>query len=567
MTRARRAARAAAMLLVAGAIVPATASAQAADLVLRHATIYTVDSTHPTAQAVAVRGGTIIYVGTDAGVQRLIGPSTQTIDLAGRFVYPGLVDAHAHIPAIGEREMTLNLEGTRTKQAFLDKVAAAVKTKRPGEWVTGRGWIETFWTPPVFPTRQDLDRIAPNNPVWLTRVDSHAGIANSAALKLAKITGTMPAPPGGAINLDADGQPTGMLIDHAQTRMTALLPQPTEAHLDSAFILASQRELSLGWTQVGDAHGNWGEVERFRRLMRAGKFQLRIYKAIDGPGAAADKLIAQGPGPVELDDHLQVRDIKLVMDGALGSRGAALLEPYSDDPSTRGLITTDTVAVKQLLPRALRAGVQVETHAIGDRANRIILDLYEAALKEVPPSQRKIANPRWRIEHAQIVSPQDIPRFRALGIIPSMQASHAIGDLFFAQSRLGTGRLKGAYAWETFLKLGLPVPGGSDAPIERGEPMIEFYAAVARKALDGRSGPPEIWHPEEAVTRQQALRMYTIYPAYAEFQEDRHGSIVVGKAGDFTVLDHDIMTIPEAMIPKTKNLMTIIAGKVVYRAP
>ncbi|MGH7592751.1 MAG: amidohydrolase [Gemmatimonadales bacterium] len=540
-------------------------SAQSADLVLRHTTVYTVDAAHPTAQAVAVRAGKIVYVGDDAGVQRFIGAATRTLDLHGRFVYPGFVDAHAHFPGIGEREMTLNLEGTRTKGAFLARVAAAVQGKKPGEWVTGRGWIETFWTPQVFPTRQDLDRIAPHNPVWLTRADGHASVANSAALRLAKITAATTSPPGGHINLDRDGQPTGMLIDNAESLVYQLLPQPTETELDSAYMLASQRELSLGWTQVQDAHGSWGQVERMRRLISNGKIRIRLYKTIDGPGPGADRLIAQGPGPVELDDHLQVRDIKIVMDGALGSRGAALLEPYTDDPTTRGLITTDTIALKEMLPRALRAGVQVETHAIGDRANRIILDLYAAAMQAVPPAERKIPNPRWRVEHAQIVSPQDLPRFKQLGIIASMQPSHAIGDLFFAESRLGLARLKGAYAWQTFLTMGVPVPGGSDAPVERGEPMIEFYAAVARKALDGRSGPDNVWHPEEKVTRAQALKMFTWFPAYAAFEEDRHGSLVVGKAADFTVLDQDIMTIPEARIPATRNVMTIVGGEVVYR--
>ena len=546
-------------------LVAVPCSAQSADLVIRHTTIYTVDAAHPLAQAVAVKDGNLLYVGTDAGVARFIGPGTRTLDLPGRFVFPGFVDAHGHFPGIGEREMTLNLEGTRTRDAFLAKVAAAVRQKQPGEWVTGRGWIETFWTPPVFPTRQDLDRIAPDNPVYLTRADGHASIANSAALRLASITATTKAPSGGRINLDGDGQPTGMLIDHAQGLVGQLVPRPTPAQLDSALILASQRELSLGWTQVQDAHGTWAEVERMRRMIRAGQIRIRIYKTITGPGREADQLIAQGPGPVELNDHFQVRDIKIVMDGALGSRGAALLEPYSDDPGTRGLITTDTIAVKDMLPRALRAGVQVETHAIGDRANRIILDMYAAAMKVVPPSERKVRNPRWRIEHSKIVNPADLPRFKQLGIIASMQPSHAIGDLFFAESRLGDARLNGAYAWQSFFKLGVPVAGGTDAPVERGEPMIEFYAAVARKALDGRSGPASIWHPEERVTREQALKMFTWFPAYASFAEDRHGSLEVGKAADFTILDQDIMKIPEARIPATQNVMTIIGGDIVYQ--
>ena len=541
-------------------------SAQSADLVLRHATVYTVDAAHPTARAVAVKDGKIIYVGADAGVTKYIGPATRTLDLAGRFVFPGFADAHAHIPGIGAREiaMLLNLEGTRSKDEFLERVAAAVRQKKPGEWVTGRGWIETFWVPQAFPTREDLDKIAPNNPVWLTRADGHASVANSAALRLADIVGTTPNPAGGNINLDRDGQPTGMLIDHAQGLVDRLVPRPTEAQLDSALMLAAQRELSLGWTQVQDAHGTWDEVERMRKLFRSGQLRLRLYKAIDGPGAQADLLIAQGPGAAEFNDRFQVRTIKFVMDGALGSRGAALLDPYRDDPRTRGLITTDTTAMKEMLIRALRAGIQVETHAIGDRANRITLDLYAAAMKAVPPAERKVKRPRWRIEHSQIVNPADIPRFKQLGIIASMQPSHAIGDLFFAASRLGTARLTGAYAWQSFFKLGVPVAGGTDAPVERGEPMIEFYAAVARKSLDGRSGPATEWHPEEKVTREQALKMFTWFPAFAAFEEDRHGSIVVGKAADFTVLDQDIMKIPETQIPKTKNVMTIVGGEIVY---
>jgi predicted amidohydrolase YtcJ len=543
-------------------LAPALLHAQAADLVLRHTTIYTVNAKAPTAQAVAVRGGKIVYVGTDAGVARFVGPATRSVDLKGRFVFPGFVDAHAHFPGIGAREMTLNLEGTRTKEAFLARVDSAVKKARPGAWVVGRGWIETFWSPPVFPTRQDLDRIAPNNPVLLTRADGHASIANSMALKLANVTNKTTVPSGGAINMDRDGEPTGMLIDHAQGLVSRLVPNPTAADLEQALVLASERELSLGWTQVQDAHGSWAEVERMRKLYREGKLKIRLYKTITGPGPEADRLIAQGPGSPEFNDHFQVRTIKLVMDGALGSRGAALLQPYSDDPLNVGLITMDTVAAKDMLRRALRAGVQVETHAIGDRANRLILNLYEGAMKAVPVAERKIAVPRWRDEHSQIVSPADIPRFKQLGIIPSMQPSHAIGDLFFVPSRIGLERTKGAYAWQSFFALGLPVAGGSDAPVERGEPMIEFYAAVARKSLDGKSGPG--WHPEEKVTRDQALRMFTWNAAYVAFEEDRHGSIEVGKAADFTVLDHDIMKIPEAEILTTKNVMTIVGGEIVY---
>lgn len=536
----------------------------AADLILTNATIHTGDSTQAPVQAVAIRGDTIIYVGDAEGAEAHRGAGTQVEDLAGRFVYPGFVDAHAHFGGIGQRELVLNLQGINTKDEFLTRVEDAVRRTPAGEWVTGRGWIETFWDPPVFPTRHDLDRIAPDNPVILTRADGHASIANSAALRIAGISGATEAPAGGAINLDSDGQPTGMLIDEAQGLVRRHVPEVSDAQLDRGLELASERSVRLGWTQIQDAHGSWEEVERMRRLYRDGRIKVRIYKTISGPGDDADTLIARGPLPPEFGDRLVVRTIKVVMDGALGSRGAALLEPYSDDPHTRGLITTDTIALKGMLERALRAGIQVEAHAIGDRANRILLDMFAVALAAVPPSERAVADPRWRDEHSQIVHPDDLARFRDLGIIASMQPSHAIGDLHFVPARIGVERTAGAYAWRTLLELGVPVAGGSDAPVELGEPMIEFYAAVARKDVQGRDGPG--WHPEEAVSRHQALRMFTWFPAYAAFEEDRAGTIAVGKRADFTVLDRDILTIPAPEILETRNVMTVVGGRVVYRA-
>jgi predicted amidohydrolase YtcJ len=551
------------LALVAGCTGPDEPSR--ADLVLRGATIYTGPHSDQVVQAVAVKDGKVVWMGADADADAWIDTGTDVRDLAGRFVYPGFVDAHAHFSGIGEREMALNLEGTPTKEAFLARVAEAVGRTPKGEWVTGRGWIETFWTPPVFPTRYDLDRIAPDNPVYLERADGHAAVVNSAALRLAGVTGETPAPAGGAINLDGDGQPTGMLIDRAQGLVGRHVPGTTEAQRERAMELASEREAMLGWTQVQDMHGTWDEVAMMRKLYAEGRIKVRLYKTISGPGRQADSLIALGPQPPEFNDRFELRAIKVVMDGALGSRGAALLEPYSDDPHTSGLITTDTVAVKAMLVRALRSGIQVATHAIGDRANHLVLDLYQAALDSVPAAERRVADPRWRDEHSQIVQPADLPRFKTLGLIASMQPSHAIGDLHFVPSRLGVARTAGTYAWHSLLDLGVPVAGGTDAPVERGEPMIEFYAAVARKDLQGHDGPG--WHPEEAVSRQQALRMFTWYPAYAAFAEDRAGTIEVGKRGDFTVLDHDIMTIPFPEILTTRNVMTVVGGEVIYSAP
>ena len=551
--------------LLALLLLPASAAAQQAqpaDLVLRNTRIYTANDRTPRAEAVAVSGDRIVYVGRTSGVARLIGPNTRVLDLDGATVFPGLTDAHVHLAGVGAREMNLNLEGANTLEDFLARVKERVDQARPGQWVTGRGWIETFWKPPVFPTRQDLDRIAPNNPVYLTRADGHASIANSAALRLAGITRSTPAPDGGAINQDPRGEPTGMLIDRAQGLVSRLVPPASDAELDEQLVRGAQREVELGWTRIHEAGASWNTVERMRRLYRDGRIKLGVYQSIRGPGGDADRLIAQGASLDEFNGRYTVRTIKVSIDGALGSRGAALLAPYSDDAKTTGLITADTTALKTMLLGALRNGIQVEIHAIGDRGNRLMLDLYERTFAAVPVADRKVAEPRWRNEHSQIVHPEDLPRFKQLGVIASMQPSHAISDLYFAPSRLGMERLKGAYAWQSMLKLGVTLAGGSDAPVERGEPLIEFYAAVARKDLQGRSG--QGWHPEEKLTREQALKAFTLGPAFAAFEEDRRGSIEVGKIADFTILDRDIMTVPEAEILKARTLYTIISGAIVF---
>src|SRR5690348_14245345 len=353
-----------------------------------------------------------------------------------------------------------------------------------------------------------------------------------------------------------------MLLDAAQGLVRNKVPPTSAADAERAVVLGVKRDLALGWTQIQDAGGSYDDVAIFKKLYGEGAIKLRIYKAVYGPGPNATHLLNEGPTIGAFENRFNVRTIKVVSDGALGSRGAALLGPYSDAPDTSGFLTVKAEDLRPMLIDALKKGIQVETHAIGDRANRFILDEYETALKAVPASERKVAKPRWRVEHAQIVNPADIPRFAKLGIIPSMQPSHAIGDLFFAPKRLGLERLAGAYAWESFIKSGVVVPGGSDAPVERGEPMIEFYAAVARKDQKGFSD--EGWHPEEAVTREQALKMFTMWPAYAAFEEKLRGSIETGKLADLTILSADIMTIPELEILKTRCVMTVINGEIVY---
>jgi hypothetical protein len=535
----------------------------AADIVFKNGNVYTANDKAARAQAIAVKSDKIIFVGTNEAAQKFVGTKTRVVDLKGSTVLPGFTDSHQHLSGVGFREMTLNLEGTTSLEDLLAKVKARVDQAKPGEWITGRGWIETHWTPPVFPTRSDLDNVAPNNPVILGRADGHGAVANSAALKLAGVDKNTPNPFGGEISKDKQsGEPNGMLLDSAQGLVRRRVPPTTPEEAERAVVLGVKRDIELGWTQVQDAGGSFAEVDIFEKLYAAGTIKLRIYKAVYGPGPNATRLINEGPKIGAYGNRLTVRSIKVVSDGALGSRGAALLGPYSDAPDTSGFLTVKAEELRPMLVNALRKGIQVETHAIGDKANRFILDEYEAAFKAVPASERKVADPRWRVEHAQIVNPADIPRFAKLGIIPSMQPSHAIGDLFFAPSRLGIERLAGAYAWESFIKSGVVVPGGSDAPVERGEPMIEFYAAVARKDQKGFSG--EGWHPEEAVTREQALKMFTIWPAYAAFEEKLRGTIEVGKLADLTILSADIMTIPAPEILKTRCVMTVINGEIVY---
>jgi predicted amidohydrolase YtcJ len=534
-----------------------------ADIVLKNGNVYTANDKSPTAQAIAIKGDRILFVGSNAAAQKYVGQGTRVVDLHGNTALPGMTDAHQHLSGVGFREMTLNLEETTSLDDFLAKVKARVDQAKPGEWVTGRGWIETHWQPPVFPTRWDLDKVAPNNPVILGRADGHGAVANSAALKITGVDRNTPNPFGGEVSRDQrSGEPNGMLLDAAQGLVRNRIPPTSREDAERAVVLGVKRDIELGWTQVQDAGGSYDEVEIFKKLYSSGAIKLRIYKAVYGPGANANRLLKEGPILGDFQNRLTVRTIKVVSDGALGSRGAALLGPYSDAPDSSGFLTVKAEDLRPMLVEALRNGIQVETHAIGDRANRFILDEYETALKAVPAAQRKVADPRWRVEHAQIVNPLDIPRFVKLGIIPSMQPSHAIGDLFFAPSRLGISRLAGAYAWESFIKSGVVVPGGSDAPVERGEPMIEFYAAVARKDQKGFSA--EGWHLEEAVSRSQALKMFTLWPAYAAFEENLRGSIEVGKLADLTILSADIMKVPELDILKTRCVMTMIGGEIVF---
>jgi len=514
---------------------------------------------------VAVKGDRVLFVGANAEAKKLAGPKTKSIDLHGETVLPGLTDSHYHILGVGERLTHLNLEGTSSRSAFLQKVKERVAQTEKGKWVTGRGWIETFWRPPTFPTRKELDEVAPNNPLFLERADGHGAVANSSALKLAGIDKQTAHPFGGEIVRDKkSGEATGMLLDNAMELVGKKIPPATPEENEKAFLLGAQRSLSLGLCEIQNAGSYLPELEMMRKLYAAGKVKLRIYNAVYGPGAPAEWLLQNGPVLDARSHRFTTRTIKVIFDGSLGSRSAALLQPYADAPDTSGFLTQKEAELRPMFEEALRRGIQVETHAIGDLANRTILDLYAAAFAAIPKAERKVAEPRWRVEHAQILTRADVPRFAQLGVIASMQPSHAISDLFFAPRRLGMERLAGAYAWQSLLKSGAIVAGGSDAPVEQGNPMIEFYAAVARKSLDGFSAPG--WHPEEAVTREQALAMFTSAPAFAAFEERDKGTIEAGKLADLTVLSRDIIKIPEAEIPQTRCLMTVVGGEIVFDA-
>lgn len=531
-----------------------------ADIVLTNGVIYTVNENNPNAQAIAIKDSKFIYVGDNDGAARYVCGQANVIDLAGQAVYPGLIESHGHIAGVGFREVNLNLQGINSLAEMLAAVKEYADANPEQPWVIGRGWIEKVWPEKRFPTRQELDEIVPDRPVYLTRADGHASVINTVAMNMAGITGDSENPVGGHINLDENGEPTGMLIDTAMGYVRPLIPDVTRDDTKRAIQAATERNVTLGWTGFQNAGSSYEAFEIMKELHAEGKLAHRIYDAM-GFGDSSARLIEEG-AQIDPEDYLTVRDIKAVMDGALGSRGAAFIEPYADY-DTRGLLRYTVDELTPMLIGALKAGIQVETHAIGDDANRKVLDAYEIAFNTVPKSERKVNDPRWRIEHAQNIQPEDVDRFIDLDVIPSMQASHAIGDLHFAGDRLGIPRLANAYLWRTLIDKGAIIPGGSDQPVEIGDPRIEFYAAVARKDLDGYSG--EGWHPEYAVTREESLKMLTIWGAYAAFQEDMLGSIEVGKWADVSVFNKDWMKIPLDQIMSSENTLTIVHGDIKHQ--
>ena len=535
------------------------ASAAAQDLLIRGGPIYTgVDAT-PTAEVVQVRDGRIAYAGSASGAPSADGLAV--VDLKGAALFPGFTDGHAHLDGVGWRELTLNLEGSASVAEAMARLTAWAQAHPAGP-IVGRGWIETHWPEGRFLTAADLDAAAPGRVVLLGRADGHAVVASSAALAAAGVDAGTVAPSGGEILKGPDGRPTGLLVDAAETLVASLTPQADPAALREAYRAGFRVEAAYGWTGVHFMSAPWKDIPLLEAMAEAGEAPLRIYNSVTPDGAAA--LIAGGPLSVA-DGRIITRAIKYYADGALGSRGAALFAPYADRPDTTGLMQISEQEIVPLYQAALRGGIQIATHAIGDRGNASVIEWYQQALAGVAPADRPNgADVRWRIEHAQILRPVDYRWFEELPIIASMQPSHAIGDLHFAPARLGDARLDGAYAWRSLAERGVVVVGGSDAPVERGSPLIEFYAAVARRDLEGAQGPD--WRPQEAVDRATALKMFTLWPAYASFREAELGTIEVGKRADLTAFDVDLMTAPAADIPKGKAVLTVVDGVVVHRA-
>ena len=533
-----------------------------ADLLLHNAVIYTADEFNSTHQALVIDDGRFVFVGTDQAAKDDWCNAARAIDLKGATVFPGFTDSHQHLEGVGRRTKTLSLFGIGS----LDKTVAAIEQWAadiaPGGWVLGRGWIEREWQGERrFLTRWDVDRFTESKPLFMPRADGVSALVNTKALNLAGISKDTPDPEGGRFERDARGELTGYVLGKAMAPFRAILPSETDAYITDNLLRGMRANAALGWTSTHDAGMSWRQLRLLQNLRSRGLMAHRVYVAI--PIADAAPLLERGPEQSD-DGWIDLRGIKVFIDGTLGSRGAALLEPYAD-ANHRGFMNRTTKEVLMpVLEQALREGVQIMTHVIGDRALRETLDWYLEAQGSVPKSEWKHTTLRWRLEHAQIIPPSDQRRIKDMSVILSMQPSHAIGDLNFAGDRLGQERLNYAYPWRPLIDQGIPIIAGSDAPVEAGDPRIEFYAAITRTRLDGSSGAG--WHPEYAVDRLDALRMLTTWPAFASFQESERGSIEVGKQGDLSIFDTDFMTADPSEILAAKTVMTIVDGRVVYRS-
>jgi predicted amidohydrolase YtcJ len=526
------------------------------DLIVHNAVVYTMADGQPAAEAFAVRDGRFVAVGASAHVLRSRGPSTRLLDAAGLTVVPGLQDAHGHVLGLGKPLQELDLRATRSFDAIVKKVRERASAVQPGEWIVGRGWDQNRWAVTDWPAPGPLDLAAPENPVFLTRIDGHAALASRRALAAAGVTRETPDPPGGRLIRDASGVPTGVLVDRAQAIVAERVPQPSRAQLVEQLLLADREMRRVGLTMVHDAGVSPEIVELYRELVESDRFATRVYVMLTGLNTG--DWFTRGP-LVDPRQRLTVRAIKLVADGALGSRGAALLEEYSDEPGNKGLLVTPPERLYAAARAASEAGFQTAIHAIGDRANREVLDIFERVEREVPRAREL----RPRDEHAQILDASDIPRFASLGVIASIQATHCTSDMPWAPRRIGDGRIaEGAYVWRKLIDSGARLAHGSDFPVERPDPLLGFYAAITRQDTSG--APPAGWAPDQRLTRVEALRALTLGAAFAAHAERDLGSIEPGKLADFVMLSRDIMRVDPRDVLSTVIVRTVVGGRTVY---
>lgn len=546
----------AALLLLIATAAAAQPSAPA-DLIVSNARIYTVEDGRPIAQAMAIRGGRVQFVGSTGGALTLRGPQTRVQDAGGATIIPGIADAHVHLLGLGMALRTVDLTGTKSLEEVIARIAARARELPAGTWITGRGWDQNDWPDTRLPSHESLSRAVPNHPVYVVRVDGHAAFTNAAALSLAGVTAATADPEGGRIERTPSREPTGVLVDRAMGLVSRRIPAPTRDQVRDATLAAVREVNRWGLTSVHDAGVESAVIDVYEDLARAGQFSLRNYVMIRPDDSTLARYFRRGPQSGLYDGRIWIRAIKISADGALGSRGAALLDPYSDEPSHSGLILTPQTRIRDVAVRALRSGFQLNVHAIGDRGNRVVLDAFEAALRDAPS-----ADHRFRVEHAQVLHHDDIPRFAQLDVIPSMQATHQSSDMYWAPNRLGYSRSLGAYAWRSLLNTGVIIANGTDFPVENVNPIKTFHSAITRQ--DENNWPAGGWFPDQRMTRTEALKSMTIWPAYAAFQEGDLGSLAPGKYADFVVLDRDIMTVSAEDVPGTEVLATFIAGRAVY---
>lgn len=535
----------------------ASTSEDAADLIFRQGVFYPVEPAESVQGSLAVKDGRIVYLGADEGAEELRGPDTEVVELAGRTVTPGLIDAHSHLAGLGLALETVDLGGAGTYQEVADRLTAAARELPPGTWVQGRGWDQNRWPDQQFPHHDRLSAALPDHPVWATRVDGHAVLVNALAMEQLGITAEIEDPSGGRFLRDAEGQPTGVLIDNAIKAVAGQLPEPSAADLERRLRRAAEHCLARGLTTVTDMGIGTPVYEAYRALRTADELPLRAALFLTDDAQLLLQWFERGP-EIDPEARLQVRGIKLYADGALGSRGAALVESYTDDPGNLGLLTTHGDAVEATARRALETGFQVGIHTIGDRGALMTLDALERAFEG---ENRRAA--RFRLEHAQVMRLADIQRMADLGVIASMQPTHATSDMPWAEARVGARRILGAYAWQRMRAAGVPLALGSDFPVESADPRLGLYAAVTRQDSSGL--PSDGWYADQRLTRSQALAGFTLDAAHSLFLEEEVGSLSVGKRADLVIFERDIMTVPEAEIPQVEIAMTVVDGRIVYR--